>query len=565
MKGHLIAGLLACAAAGGAAMAGSGTISAENLAYVVGPTTYRLARISVEGSTLTPAVINRIFDSTEQALSKDRFAPLTASRIVIPEISGETETTGLKQKFVYRDVVFENVTSGRIGKARAASFEQTADIVGRGRVESRYGSINARNVDLVQLAHIYSESSSADKEPIKTVQDEISLENIAVTAPESRLELRVARIRAQDIKGRATRRPLGNWFADANAASSAPASEQAAALVVAALDAMGAFEIGLLEAQEVSGSTAGAKPVAITIKHAALGKIANSAIGEGSLEDLSFSSTDGSKVVMRHAAMRGLELRPLFDLSGARFPRIAHIDLAGLDANMPDPSAAEAAREKLRIASGSLDLGAYRDNSPTQVSSRVEHCVIDLSERAGAPADAQLIALGYKEVDLSWTLDGEWREKEQEIALRQASLEGKDMGRIELSAQLSNVSPLLFSPVPALAHAAAITAEAKRVDANFENMTLIDRTIAAEASSKGVDPLKLRSEYAGAATLLISTFFDNNEKARPLATAIGAFIQDPRKLRVTLQSAKGVSLLSAMMSKPSDVLQSVDIEAKATK
>jgi hypothetical protein len=230
---------------------------------------------------------------------------------------------------------------------------------------------------------------------------------------------------------------------------------------------------------------------------------------------------------------------------------------------LPDASVSDAAREKFRVAAGFVDLGAYRDGAPTNVSSRVDHWIIDLTARGGAPADAQLIALGYKEVDLSWAFDGQWREKEQELVVRQATLEGRDMGRVEFAATLANVSPLVFSPNPILSRAAALSMLAKRVDASFENTGLIDKTLDLEAKSKGVDAAKLRADYAVSAAALITSFFEGSDKARPLADAVGKFVASPKQLRLRLQSAKGVGVFDAMTSKPSEILQGVDIEAKA--
>jgi predicted DNA-binding transcriptional regulator YafY len=165
-------------------------------------------------------------------------------------------------------------------------------------------------------------------------------------------------------------------------------------------------------------------------------------------------------------------------------------------------------------------------------------------------------------VDLSWIVDGEWREKEQEFVVRRATLEGKDMGRIDLTATLANVSPLVFSPSPIVARAAALSVLARQLDASLENVSLVDRTIDLEAKSKGVDPAKLRADYATSAEALVLAFFDGSEKARPIAAAIAKFVASPRQLRLRLQSAKGIGVFDALTSKPSEILRSADVEAK---
>jgi hypothetical protein len=166
-------------------------------------------------------------------------------------------------------------------------------------------------------------------------------------------------------------------------------------------------------------------------------------------------------------------------------------------------------------------------------------------------------------VDLSWVVDGEWREQEQELVVRQATFEGKDMGRVDFTATLANVSPLLFSASPIVARAAALSVLARRFDATIENLSLVDRTIDMEAKSKGVDPAKLRADYAVSAEALVLAFFGGAEKARPIAEAIAKFVSSPRQLRLRLQSAKGIGVFDVITSKPSEILQSADVEAKA--
>jgi hypothetical protein len=561
----LFVGFLALAIARGAPLPvfAAENSSAENLSFSVGPTTYRIKRIDAEGAVLTAADLARIFDAKELTPLKERFARLSATRIVIPEIAGETAAASAKQEFVYRDVTLENVVAGRIGRLRAASLEQAIDRPQGGRVNARYGPISAENIDLAQIAHVFAEARADDKEPLKSIQDAAVVENAVLTVPEAQLELRVARLVAKGVKARAASRPLSRWFDVAATMGPTPTDEQSAALALTAMEAIGGFEIELIEAQDVSASAAGTKPFTLKIGRATLAKAVDAVLGEVSIDDLSYAGADSSKVALRHVALRGLELRPLFEQNERRFPRVAHMELAGLDANLPDASVSESAREKFRIASGVADLSAYRDGAPTRVSARMDHSIIDLTERGGAPADAQLIALGYKEVDLSWAFDGEWREKEQELLIQQAMLEGTDMGRVNLTATLANVSPLVFSPNAVLSRAAALSVLVKRVDATFENMRLVDKAIELEAKSKGVDPAKLRADYAVSAEALILSFFEGNEKVRQAAEAIGKFVASPKHLNLRLQSANGVGSFDALTSRPSEILRSVDIEAKA--
>lgn len=561
----LIVGLFAFAIAMiSAPVLGVEKIVAENLSFKLGPTDYKIKKLEAEGAALSAADIAKFFDAKEIVPAKERFARLNATRVVIPEIAGETAAAGAKQQFVYRDVVLENVVAGRIGAMRASSLEQTIDRSQGGRINAHYGPISAKNIDLTQIAHIYGDARADDKEPMKPVQDDVVIENASLAIPDAQFELRIARIIGKGIEARATDRPLSQRFDDIAAIAVAPTAEQSAALTTTALEAIEGFKIGFIEAQDIVASGAGAKPYTLKIARVTLAKVADSVIGEVSIDDVSYAGADLAKLNLRRAALRGLEFRPLFEGGERRFPRVAHVDLSALEADLPDPSVSDAAREKFRVATGFADLGAYRDGAPTSVSSRVDHWITDLSARGGAPADAQLIALGYKEVDLSWAFDGQWREKEQELFVREAMLSGRDMGRVEFSATLANVTPLLFSPSPILSRAAALSMLVKRVDATVVNMGLVDKTLDLEAKAKGVDPAKLRADYSASAAALITAYFDGSDKARLLADAVGKFVASSNQLHLKAQSAKGVGVIDAMTSKPGELLQGLEIEAKAS-
>jgi hypothetical protein len=567
----LLAGLALAASTAGAffvatASATENTSIVTDLTITLGPTVYRIPRLEAQGTMLSERELTQIFDQKDATPVRDRFARLNAKRIVIPEIAGEAEAVGVRQHFVYRDLVLENVNAGRIGALRAASFEQTADRPKGGRIDARYGQIIGKNIDLAQIAHVFGEVR-AENEAAKPLQDEVVVDGASYAIPEAKIEVHIGRMSMKGLKARAFLRPPAGWFAQPPDGAALPA-QLSAALALAALDAISGSEVEGVEARDlvVTGVAAGpnGKPFALKLGRVGLSNLADSVVGDLSVDDFSFASEPLGDVKLRHIALRGFDLRPFFEQNERRFPRLARIAVGDFDADLTDREAGDGAREKFRLAAAEADFSAYRDGVPTKFVAKVERFAIDLSASAGAPANAQLMALGYREIDLSGTLEGEWREKEQEFIVRQATLDGRDMGKLQLSAILTNVAGLVFSPNSAIARAAALAVLLQRVEASFENKGIVEKTLEFEAKTRRADPAKLRADYASVAEAVVSGLFDGSEKGRIIGDAVAKFVATPKQLHLRLESARGVGALDALTSKPGEILQGLDVDAEAT-
>jgi hypothetical protein len=537
----------------------------NDLVFEIGPTTYRIKRLEAQGMTLSELELARLFDPKDTAPAKDRFARLNAARIIIPEISGESEAFGLKQRFIYRGLVLENLKAGQIGSLRAASFEQIIERPKGGQIEAHYGQINIKNLDLAQIAHIYGDARAVENETAKPVQGEAVIDSAEYAVPDSKLALHIGRISMRGFKARTFARPLSLWFAEAS--DGVANEDQSAALALAVLDAIDGSEVGLIEARDIvaTGVAAGAggKPFSMKLGRVALSNLVNSVAGNILIEDLSLAGAQSGNVIARHLTMRGLELRPLSEPGGRRFPRVAHLEISGLDADLPDQENGGLTREKFRLAAAVGDFAAYRDGIPTKLLLKADKLSADLSARAETPFSARLSALGYKELDVSGILEGEWRESEQDLTIHQATLDARDMGRLRLSGTMTNVPALVFSPNTILARAAALPVLIQRLEASFENRGLVEKTFELEAKSRRTDPASLRADFASTAETAVSTFFEGSEKGRLIGEAIAKFIATPKRLHLRFESATGIGAFDAMKSKPGEILQRLDVDALA--
>ena len=130
MRSRFILVALAAIVAGLATRADAGA-PPEGLVVEIGAMVVSIPRLTVEGGTLTAAELARLADPKDKTPLDERLARVTAKRIVIPEIRGESKAGERPTRLVYKDVVLEDIANGRVGALRAASLEQSAKGIGK--------------------------------------------------------------------------------------------------------------------------------------------------------------------------------------------------------------------------------------------------------------------------------------------------------------------------------------------------------------------------------------------------------------------------------------------------
>ncbi len=228
----------------------------EGLVLEIGSMVVSIPRLTVEGGTLTGAELARLADPKDKTPLDERLARVTAKRIVIPEIRGESNAGERVTRIIYKDVVLEDVANGRVGALRAASLEQSAKGAGAA-VEAHYTKLSAKGVDPRQLAHVLA-VARGDKEEAKTIEEEAAIESVSLAFPDAGLEIHAGPVSAQGLRARALAEPPLAATRDG-----AATPEQGAML---ALTSLGAMELGAFSARDVVMTGRGApgeKPYAV--------------------------------------------------------------------------------------------------------------------------------------------------------------------------------------------------------------------------------------------------------------------------------------------------------------
>jgi hypothetical protein len=556
--------ILAALAAFVAALAARAqTAPSEGLVVEIGAMVYRVPRLSIEGGTLTLADLAKLADPGDKTPLDARLARVSAKRIVVPEIRGESKAGARETRLLYRDVVLEDVANGRVGALRAASLEQsvkpTGDKGAGGAVEARYVNLSAKGVDARQLAHVLSAARENDKEEARTIEEEATIESVFFTFPDAGVEIHAGPVAALGLRARALAEPP--LAAPSSNTPAAATPEQGAVLALAAL---GAMELGAFGARDVVVSgrgEPGEKPYGVKFGRLTLDKIAGARAREASIEDFALDSADGGHVALRRLILRGLDFNALLATGEGQSWRFDRIEAAGVAADLPD-SGAEG-RAKFEIGALKADLANYRDGVPTKFTVSLDRLKADLAARGDSPAARFFTSLGYRDLELSGDIAGAWREEARAFEIERARLDAKDMGAVTLQATFGNVGAAVFSPSPIVARAAMLTATIMRLETTVEGGGLIERMLAEEAKSTGGDIAKVRAEYARDARDAIAASLEGGEKATRIGDAVAKFINKPTRLRIKLSSPKGVGALELGLKKPGEILNELEVEAEA--
>ncbi|TLG78977.1 hypothetical protein [Methylocystis sp. B8] len=544
--------------------AGEKPLALDNIVFSLDGTTYRIPHIEIEGANLPWAELATLLLSGDTNVAA-RLARISARRIAVPAMSSESRDELRVVRVQYRKLLFENVISGRAATVRADGGEETIESAKGGVQRISWSASEAKGVDLVELARIALSTAGAADAPLRPLVEEEVIQSSRLEDANANFIVTTGRLKIEGVRGRALQAPVGKLIERFGKLDPAK-PEDNAALMRDLLAALQSFEAASIDVDDVVGTGKGepaGKPFTSKIARFGMRKVAGAGAGEMFFDDFSLAASDGGNLSVKRFALNELQLSPV--LQDGAYPKLARVDINGVLADLPDPKTSERSRIKFSMENASASFGNFLKTTPTKFSGRVDNFIVDLAARGETQTTAHFLALGYRELALSGVAAGEWREKMSEAALEPVAIDAKNMGAAHLSALFGNVSSAAFSSSPAISRAATLTTSVKSVDLTLEGNGLVDRVLALEAKEQKTSVEKARADYAKAAGTAITTLGGNGANAKRVADAVSAYIEKPRRLHLRFIAPKGVSALDALTRKPSEILESLEVEASANK
>lgn len=584
-------------------------VALQDVVLTIGGTRFTAPKLTASGTRLSKDDFLAIFKADSKEPWPARLARLDAGSLAIPELRVEQAVGGIRQAVVYRDVVARGVHGGRIAELTSAGAAITVAGASDGKSaggDGSYGKFRAEDVDLAAMARLSGEPGDG-KGPLQRLYAAFSLETIAFT-DENGTRVSLARLAGRDFAGRQV---PATWngaldafkaldFDGEDAAGRAKAAGNAADLIEAV--SIGSLEATGLRVQDTKGD----KPVDL-----AIGRLAYAAAGSDaglSLSDISFAGT-GTRSTIAKFSLSGTSLEPTIAtlrrlakpneaVSEADMrrltPLIGTVTLSGLSLDVPteaEPAAKErsaggrrtppapssdplaktapasaAAPLHVGLRDATMTFGPPRDGVPTASRLSLSGLTMPSSVVAGLPGLGSLGLYGYRDLDLDVVADSAWNEGARELALREVSISGKDMGTLHLNATLGGIGAEIFDPDAAASGLAMLSATAKAVDLKLENGGLYERFIDAQSKSLSLKPDELRKEYVTACLIGIPVILGNSPAAKTIGAAMGKFAAKPGTLSISARAKAGTGLGIADFStagSPGAVLDKLEVNAKA--
>jgi hypothetical protein len=248
-------------------------------------------------------------------------------------------------------------------------------------------------------------------------------------------------------------------------------------------------------------------------------------------------------------------------------PTLGTFRMTGLDIDAVSQSDDGRKQENVKARLKNFELTADRPINavPTHINVSLQNLAMDLPSKSTDDGIEELVALGYKAIDVSLAAAADWNEATREIALKDVSVRGENMGTIQVKGVIGDVSKEVFDPDSAVALVALIGSKAKALDITVENKGLFERYLEKTAREEKTKPETLRRTYASAVAILAPALIGSSDQAKALSQAVARFIAQPGKLTVNAlpKDSSGIGVADfVVLSDPKDILQKLNVTAK---
>jgi hypothetical protein len=563
------------------ALAQQGPVTLENLSFKSEFATISIPRIMVEGSSLGRAEIEALFDPAQAATLGQRLSKLSARSVTVPTIElGQTMPDG-SATTIYRDMVLRDIRDGVVAEGTMAGASTAVKSNAGGgapkTIEVAMGGATLKGLDLPQyFRFLFGKAEAGDT--LRTALAEMTFGKTTIQAA-GLADFSVAEFSGRDFKLRPLKTPYVELMRTLQAQAKTGSKPDDKAMLGVAADILGAMSFGDMRMKGLTGSVTppGQPAMRVGIDQIAMAggadvagrfqlqglKIGNGAdrfdIGEFAVEGVSLAGMMGA--LDRLAAPDGgiAALDP-----AAMIPKIDVVRVSGVDFDVPDTKNPKQ-RIKAKLGLFETKMSNHVGAIPANVAIAVDRFQMDLPADSKESGLQELLAMGYKALDVSARYDQSWNEAAKTLRLNELSLRSAGMFNANAKAEIVNVPREIFTMDKAVASVALLGAAAKSVQIRVVNESLFEKLIAKQARDARRKVEDVRAELAAGATMMVPMFLGDHPAAKTVGTALGRFVAEPKNLNVTV-TAKGEGLGATdfiAVSNPLELLNKVDIQAAA--
>jgi len=583
--------------------ASAADLQLDNIKLDLGKFVLSIPKLEVKGTPLDRDGFLAIFQSGgESPVSK--LGKLTASEINAPTLTMEVNVGPEKQVTTYRDVKLSDIREGRIGLMVSSGGSIKTEGGANGPMNGEFKRNSSEAFDLVQSARIFTDKAApGETAPMRPIVGRMEIDGYSLDLGEAG-KMTAGKATLSGFKARVLSEPMGEFMTRIAALSEEsekasrnlnskedPAISEARdrKLLLAFAEVLDAFDFGSGEVRDIAMALktppkpgAKAEPVDMRFSRIAFGENTPDKSGfvmeglqfegsgaKGVIASLGYSGFSFESVVREVKAL-GNTAVDLKTLDFRRFiPKLGTIKMSGVQMTVPqDGKRGRPAGAPIQIGLGSFELkaGEQVNGIPTDMALTLDKITFPIVDSADNPAAKDLLAMGYRSIDLSAKLALAWQEASKEFAIRTLSLGGVGMARLDATGVLGNVGKEVFSGDIALAQVALLGATAKNVELKLQNLGLAEKLIENEAKKSKRKVEDVRREYGMMASLGLAAILGPSDGAKALANAIARFVAKPGTLTVkaNAKTATGLGLADVItLGDPTEIFDKIDVQATA--
>ncbi|CAN7443313.1 hypothetical protein [Bosea sp. LjRoot237] len=586
-----------------ASPASAADLQLDNIKLDLGKFVLSIPKLEVKGTSLDRDGFLAIFQgSGDSAIA--RLGKLDASEINAPTLVMEQNFGPQKQVTTYRNIKFADIREGRIGRGESSDGTIKVEGGSTGPINGEIKRTSFETLDLMQIARVFAEKAKpGETAPLQPVLGKLEQDGYSLDLGEQG-KMTAGKASLRGFKARVASEPMGELMTrvavlseesekasrDLNSKEDPAISEaRSRKLLLAMAEIFDAVDYGSGELRDIvmalkTPPKPGAKPepVDMRIARVAFGEDAPEKSGvvieglqfegsgaKGTIALLGYSGFSFESVVREVKAL-GDAAVDLKTLDFRRFiPKLGTIRMSGVQMSVPqDGKRGRPAGAPIQVGLGSFELkaGEQVNGIPTDMALSLDKITFPIVESADNPAAKDLLAMGYRNIDLSAKLALAWQEASKEFAIRTLSLGGVGMARLDATGMLGNVGKEVFSGDLALAQVALLGATAKNVELKLQNLGLAEKLIENEAKKSKRKVEDVRREYGMMASLGLAAILGPSDGAKALANAIARFVAKPGTLTVkaNAKTATGLGLADVItLGDPTEIFDKIDVQATA--
>lgn len=563
----------------------TGTISADDIHIESGALHATIKHIDLQGTKLTKAELDTLFDPHAPGTPAERLAKITAAHVAISGIvlttsqpatetgkasGGPTGTSGDKdaarwdEKIALSDITADDVVQGRAAHAAIGATSTSIHSPDEGDVQIALGPTQARGLDLAQVARLLSATSDAAGVQQKLC-DSLAIQGVKLSAPKA--DIGFTALTIKDVKSGSLQSLLAS---SDHLKTDGPPAERADALA----HLLQNIDIGGLEFADLRFSTTNeTTPLTGRINHGVMTQTHAPETTDANFDGLTFAE-EGTTLTVGHlhwhdtAATENTAEKVLPNKIGPpeeAAPRAEEQKVAAdtLDLSLGPRQARAGIPTHFQLAHFDAVGSKSASGTPVRMQASFDHLVFAIDGSKGSDF-APMAALGYDKLDLSSQLSAHFDENSNEFGLDGLSVSGADIGSVRLSGRLDHVTKALFSTDQIDMETGFLSLLLHSIEIKVVNAGLFDRLVASAAKKGNVTPAQIRTNYIDAVKQQVPKLLNNGRGTDAIVAALVKFISDPKNLRLAATAPKGIAAIQlVLIQDPAVLLQKLDIEAAA--